>query len=91
MIEGVEGPRPVALPGNPGGSGADPPWAEACAGAVAGGGVERHAADRDVDAAQVAAVASTHETCDAGIGAFGGGSIKAVTGDGLVVLQGDVH
>ncbi|MNN09890.1 hypothetical protein D3C81_1227960 [compost metagenome] len=91
MIERVKRPRPVAFPGNPGGSGANPAWSEAGAGTVAGGGVERHAADRDIDAAQVTAVAPTHETGNAGVRTFGGGAVEAVAGHGLIVLHRHIH
>src|SRR5207253_9940586 len=37
MVEGVEGPRPMPFPGDPGRGTANPPWPEARARAVAGG------------------------------------------------------
>ncbi|MCY1401803.1 hypothetical protein D9M71_169270 [compost metagenome] len=91
MVERIKGPRPVPFPGDPGGGGANAPWSEACAGAVAGGGVEGYTADCHVDPAQITAVAATHETGDTGVSTFGGRAIEAVTGKGLIVLHRDVH
>ena len=65
--------------------------AEAAAGTVGGRGVEGHAADHQIHPAQVAGVAATHEAGDAGVGRFGSGAIQAVTGDGLIVVEGLVH
>ncbi|MNE74705.1 hypothetical protein D3C80_1708000 [compost metagenome] len=91
VIERIKRPRPMPFPGDPGRGGANAPWPEACAGAVAGGRVERHATDGHINAAQVTTVTATHETGDTGVGTFSGRAIKAVTGKGLIVLHRDVH
>ncbi|MNG11903.1 hypothetical protein D3C84_954740 [compost metagenome] len=91
VIERIKRPWPVPFPGDPGRGRTNATWSEASAWAVAGGGVERHATDRHINATQVATVTPTHETGDAGVGTFGGRAVKAVTGKGLIVLHRDVH
>ncbi|MCY1299748.1 hypothetical protein D9M70_492870 [compost metagenome] len=86
VVEGIELPGPVALPGRLHRGGADRPRAEAAAGAVGGGGVERHAADHQVDAAQVARITAAHEAGDAGVGRLGQGAVEAVAGDRQVAF-----
>ncbi|MNO84415.1 hypothetical protein D3C76_757550 [compost metagenome] len=91
VVEGIELPRIVPGPGHLHRGGTDRPRAEAATGAVGGGGVEGYAADYQVDAAQIAAVATAHEAGDAGVGGFRRGAVEAVAGDRLVVVVGLVH
>ncbi|MCY1451054.1 hypothetical protein D9M71_679010 [compost metagenome] len=91
VIEGVEFPRPVPFPGRLHRSVANAPWPEARAGPVAGGGVERHAADHHIDALQIAAVTPARKTGNTGVGAFCRSAIKAAAGHCLVVLRYLIH
>ena len=68
-LEGIETPGPGAAgPGQVGGGRAHAGRAEACARPVGGGEIQRHAADRHIDAGEIAAVAPAHEAAGAGVG-----------------------
>ncbi|MCY1451051.1 hypothetical protein D9M71_678980 [compost metagenome] len=91
MIEGVELPWPVPLPGRLHRGVANASWPKACTGPVAGGGVERHTADHHVDTLQVTAVTPAGKTGDTCVSAFCRGAVKAAAGHCLVVLLYLIH
>ncbi len=85
LVERVELHAVGLFPGHDRRCVADRARAEACAGPVGGGGIERYAHDGEVHAVEVPRVLAAHERGDAGIGRLRRRAVQAVAGYGMVV------